>query len=465
MFILTNLLLIKQPCPSGQDRLKITLRTDKYGGETSWEIFDSNDASFESGPATSFEGYTTYTLINQCVDRNDACSFTIKDSFGDGMCCSYGVGTYRIERNGVLIAEGGEFGYDETIEMCDGTFTDSPTASPSGSPTAPTVSPSGSPTNSPTASPTGAPTPQYVCEDDSDWYFITNKGKIKYCNYVANRPGRRCSKKSPDNVSASDGCPVACGTCTPSPTDSPVEETSESPTGSPTGSPSSAPTEVPSVSPSGAPTETLSRSPTGSPSSAPSQSPTVAHSGSPTETHSGSPTGSPSASPSRSPSASPTETHSGSPTGSPSGSPTGTPSSTPSRSPSGMPSESPTSAPTAFSCTGTDEMTVQLSLLTDDKPMETSWSLVDWQTNTELHSGGGYNSPGFLDERQFCVKTDGCYIFALNDSGEDGLTSGTPPGSYNLSILNGNVLVSNGGDFQTLSQFTIFGTCSSLPGR
>ena len=109
-------------------------------------------------------------------------------------------------------------------------------------------------------------------------------------------------------------------------------------------------------------------------------------------------------------------------------------------------------------------MTVQLSVVTDSKPQETSWSLSDWQTSTTLHAGGSYNIAGYQDDRQFCVKTDGCYVFAMNDSGGDGLTSGTP-GSYDLSILNGNVLVNNGGNFQASSQYTLFGTCSSLPGR
>ena len=149
------------------------------------------------------------------------------------------------------------------------------------------------------------------------------------------------------------------------------------------------------------------------------------------------------------------------PSGSPSELPTGSPSTSPSQSPSGAPSVGPTSAPTVFTCTGTDEMTVQFSLLTDDNPLETTWSLVDLETKVELHFGGDYTSAGVLDERQFCVKTDGCYAFAIHDSGEDGLTSGTP-GSYNLSILNGNVLVNNGGNFQTPSQYTVFGTCSSL---
>ena len=120
----------------------------------------------------------------------------------------------------------------------------------------------------------------------------------------------------------------------------------------------------------------------------------------------------------------------------------------------------PPTQPPPFQCTGSDEMTVQLTLVTDRNPAETTWSLKNWQTSQQLGAGGPYSSQAFRVEQQFCVKKNGCYVFAMNDSGRDGLTRGND-GRYDLSILNGNVLVSNGGDFSASSEITLFGSCTS----
>lgn len=47
---------------------------------------------------------------------NDCYTFTIADSYGDGMCCSYGSGGYQVLADGVLITgmSGGNFGTGET---------------------------------------------------------------------------------------------------------------------------------------------------------------------------------------------------------------------------------------------------------------------------------------------------------------------------------------------------------------
>ena len=172
----------------------------------------------------------------------------------------------------------------------------------------------------------------------------------------------------------------------------------------------------------------------------------------------------PTSTPTKAPTSGPTVGPTKAPQAAPTVAPTSAPTIAPTKAPTSGPTTSPTSAPTQFTCNGSDEMTVQLSVVTDSNPSETTWSLSDWQTNQNLYSGGPYTVAGDQDDRQFCVKTDGCYVFAMNDSGGDGLTAGTQ-GSYNLSILNGNVLVSNGGNFQSAAQYTIFGTCSSLPTR
>merc|ERR1739837_46052 len=40
-------------------------------------------------------------------------TFTIKDAYGDGICCSYGNGGYSVKVNDVEVATGGQFGSEE----------------------------------------------------------------------------------------------------------------------------------------------------------------------------------------------------------------------------------------------------------------------------------------------------------------------------------------------------------------
>merc|ERR1719253_1723439 len=102
------------PAPCTAMAVKVTVETDNYPVETSWE------------------------LANACTGAGVA-------SRGD-----YGGGSYALSLNGVEIKAGGDFGQLEVHEFgsCDAP---SPTAPPTPSPTAP-------PTPSPTASPTPGPT-------------------------------------------------------------------------------------------------------------------------------------------------------------------------------------------------------------------------------------------------------------------------------------------------------------------
>ena len=44
--------------------------------------------------------------------------FTIVDSYGDGICCSYGEGSYTVSLDGEVVASGGGFGTSETSVFC-----------------------------------------------------------------------------------------------------------------------------------------------------------------------------------------------------------------------------------------------------------------------------------------------------------------------------------------------------------
>ena len=98
------------------ETVKLTLLTDEYASETSWEFLDENGNVLEESPATLEDD----TLYEVTFDVNlDACySFVILDSFGDGICCGFGQGNYSLEtETGDIIFEGGDFGGSETTNF------------------------------------------------------------------------------------------------------------------------------------------------------------------------------------------------------------------------------------------------------------------------------------------------------------------------------------------------------------
>ena len=97
----------------------INITLDNYGEENKWEIKDGNGVVVQTvGPFNNFENgsvqATTLCLPPGCYD------FTIFDLWGDGMCCSYGQGSYEVieDATGQVLASGGSFGKEETKNIC-----------------------------------------------------------------------------------------------------------------------------------------------------------------------------------------------------------------------------------------------------------------------------------------------------------------------------------------------------------
>ena len=86
-------------CPAGQWPVGITIVPDDYPGETTWNLY-SNGNEVATGNVNG-------SVV--CVDSADCIRFDIHDSYGDGICCGYGLGSYVITLNGTQVASGGEF--------------------------------------------------------------------------------------------------------------------------------------------------------------------------------------------------------------------------------------------------------------------------------------------------------------------------------------------------------------------
>ena len=86
-------------CPAGQWPVGIAIVPDGYPGETTWNLY-SNGNEVANGNVNG-------SVV--CVDSADCIRFDIHDSYGDGICCGYGLGSYVITLNGTQVASGGEF--------------------------------------------------------------------------------------------------------------------------------------------------------------------------------------------------------------------------------------------------------------------------------------------------------------------------------------------------------------------
>lgn len=97
--------------------INLELRTDNYASETTWKLFDSNNNQVSQN-GTLANATTVNTWWN--LNPNECYRFEVYDSYGDGFCCSYGQGFYRIKSNGVIVSQGGQFGGVDKVSFMTG---------------------------------------------------------------------------------------------------------------------------------------------------------------------------------------------------------------------------------------------------------------------------------------------------------------------------------------------------------
>lgn len=99
--------------------INLTLKTDSWAEETSWEFKDeAGNILYSEGPykATADDNkifnYTFNVVADQCY------TFIILDDSGDGICCTHGNGYYELKTSdGTLIFSGGEYKSAETTTI------------------------------------------------------------------------------------------------------------------------------------------------------------------------------------------------------------------------------------------------------------------------------------------------------------------------------------------------------------
>jgi len=103
---------------TNSNAVAISFTFDNYPGEISWRLVDENGDAIASGGNYRSEPGDSPRVENVCLP--DGCyDFVIEDSFGDGMCCQEGNGSYTVtDENRNMLASGGEFETRETTNFC-----------------------------------------------------------------------------------------------------------------------------------------------------------------------------------------------------------------------------------------------------------------------------------------------------------------------------------------------------------
>eukprot|EP00577_Skeletonema_sp_RCC1716_P002696 CAMPEP_0113382062 /NCGR_PEP_ID=MMETSP0013_2-20120614/5637_1 /TAXON_ID=2843 ORGANISM="Skeletonema costatum, Strain 1716" /NCGR_SAMPLE_ID=MMETSP0013_2 /ASSEMBLY_ACC=CAM_ASM_000158 /LENGTH=916 /DNA_ID=CAMNT_0000264535 /DNA_START=15 /DNA_END=2765 /DNA_ORIENTATION=+ /assembly_acc=CAM_ASM_000158 len=108
--------------------IKVELKMDKFGHETSWVLKDvDRNRELASVPEDTYDANEEATQ-DFCGLESGKYKFIIRDKYGDGMCCGNGRGKYRVSLNGQQIIVGGyfkkELSFDILVGYDPGTLTE-----------------------------------------------------------------------------------------------------------------------------------------------------------------------------------------------------------------------------------------------------------------------------------------------------------------------------------------------------
>jgi len=116
----------KPPVSCSDTTATLTLVTDSYASETSWALKNSANNVIFSG--SGYSNDTTNTKAMCLVDGDY--NFEITDSYGDGICCNSGNGSFKIVVNNKSLASGGEFQKVKSVSFKIGNVGPNPPTKP-----------------------------------------------------------------------------------------------------------------------------------------------------------------------------------------------------------------------------------------------------------------------------------------------------------------------------------------------
>lgn len=96
--------------------VNLSITCDNYPDETSWTLTNEAGAVIDQGSGYTTKGQTVSKSWNLAEGKY---TFAIHDSYGDGICCSYGSGSYSLTDGcSITLKSGGNFGSSESVTFC-----------------------------------------------------------------------------------------------------------------------------------------------------------------------------------------------------------------------------------------------------------------------------------------------------------------------------------------------------------
>ena len=113
--------------------LNLIITFDDYPAESSWEITNGSNVVVSSGGPYGSQSTGSTLILPICLF--DGCyTFTFSDSYGDGICCTYGNGSYSLTNisTSAVLASGGSFTSTDATPFCIGSGQNSQLADQNG---------------------------------------------------------------------------------------------------------------------------------------------------------------------------------------------------------------------------------------------------------------------------------------------------------------------------------------------
>ena len=94
--------------------IELNIVLDDYPAETSWELLNSLSEVVYSGSGYSAANSSVTESFN--LLQNECYTFSINDVYGDGICCTYGNGSYALSNDDFAFG-GGDYGFGEMVNF------------------------------------------------------------------------------------------------------------------------------------------------------------------------------------------------------------------------------------------------------------------------------------------------------------------------------------------------------------
>lgn len=101
-------------CAAGETEILFNLVPDNYGSEITWNFTGPGGTPVYASGGPYVDGNTTPVNASICVPTGSQVVFTLSDSYGDGICCANGNGSYNVSVDGNTVKAGGSFGASES---------------------------------------------------------------------------------------------------------------------------------------------------------------------------------------------------------------------------------------------------------------------------------------------------------------------------------------------------------------